>query len=200
MVAAEPSSPPCSRCTRRTRVPPQPSTVRDALIAIATLLASDDPDVADRVANAHDDSDAYVRAHAEQLYWRGIDEPIADLAWIALVDALTDHGLLAEVDWKESPEEIVAQLKAVRSSPARPEAWAWVNHTGTDRPTYDFLELAGNKLRAADTVLAMLDIDSDCYPLVLLPADRATELVELATAAGFTAYVFAGSRSADSPA
>jgi len=51
--------------------------------------------------------------------------------------------------------------------------------------------LAGGELRDAGTALAVLDIESDCYPLVLLPADRATELVTLATTAGFTANVLA---------
>ncbi len=43
------------------------------------------------------------------------------------------------------------------------------------------------------TALAVLDIESDCYPLVLLPAARATELMALAAAAGFTAAVLGGS-------
>lgn len=171
-----------------------PPTARDALIAVAALLAPDEPDVADRVAHAHDDPNAYLQAHADRLDERGIDEPVPDLAWIALVDALTDHDLLAEVDWKESARDIVAQLRELRSSPSQPEVWAWVDHTDTDLPTYDFLELAGDKLRGAGTALAVLDIESDCYPLVLLPAVRASELVDLATTAGFTADVLAAPR------
>lgn len=168
-----------------------PITIQDALIAIAALLAPDEPDVAGRVVHAHTDPDSFLDDHADRLDERGIDEPIPDLAWIALVDALTDHDLLAEVDWKEAPEEIVAQLRGLRSSPVRPEAWTWLDTTATDLDTYDFLELAGGGLRDAGTALAVLDIDSDCYPLVLLPADRATELVELATTAGFTADILA---------
>jgi hypothetical protein len=174
--------------TRRTRVPP---TARDALIAIAALLAPDEPDVADQVAHASHDPNGYLQAYADRLDERGIDEPIPNLAWIALIDALTDRGLLAEMDWKESAEEIIAQLRGLRSSPPQPEAWAWMDHTDTDRPTHDFLELAGNTLRSAGTALAVLDIQSDCYPLVLLPADRANELIDLATTAGFTAHVLA---------
>ena len=171
-----------------------PPTARDALIAIAALLAPDEPGVADQVAHAHHDPNAYLQAHADRLDERGIDEPIPNLAWIALIDALTDRGLLAEVDWKEPAEEIIAQLRGLRSSPSRPEAWAWGDHTDTDRPTYDFLELAGDTLRSAGTALAVLDIESDCYPLVLLPAVRASELVDLATTAGFTAHVLAAPR------
>ncbi|MCE7010166.1 hypothetical protein LWC34_46295 [Kibdelosporangium philippinense] len=160
---------------------------QDALVAIAALLAPDEPDVADRVVHAYTDPDSYLRAHADQLDNRGIDEPIPELAWIALVDALADHGLLAEVDWKESADEIVAQLRGLRSSSAAVD-----RITITDLDTYEFLALAGDQLRAAGTALAVLDIESDCYPLVLLPAERATELVSLATTAGFTAGILSG--------
>jgi hypothetical protein len=172
-----------------------PPTARDALIAIAALLAPGEPAVADRVAHAHTDPDGYLQAHAGQLDERGIDEPIPELAWIALVDALTDHGLLAEVDWKEDTDEIIAQLRDLHSNPAQPEAWTWLATADTDLETYDFLELAGGELLDTGTALAVLDIESDCYPLVLLPADRADELVNLATTAGFTAEVLTPAQS-----
>ncbi|MEV8435738.1 DUF6630 family protein [Actinosynnema sp. NPDC051121] len=166
-----------------------PSPARDALLALAALLAPGIPEVAERVMNAHDDPDGYLRAHADRLDDRGIDEPIPDLAWIALVDALTDHDLLAEVDWKESADEIVARLRELRSSPAEPESWAWFAEVADDLPAYDFLERAGDALRADGTTLAVLDIESDCYPLVLLPNGQADDLRRLATATGFTADI-----------
>ncbi|MBB5953897.1 hypothetical protein FHS29_000467 [Saccharothrix tamanrassetensis] len=165
------------------------STVRDALTALAALLAPDEPDVAGRVVRAHDDPAAYLRAHADRLDDRGIDEPVPNLAWIALVDALADHRLLAEVDWKEDPAEVLSQLRALRSSPTNAGAWIWLDDARTDVPTYDFLQSAGDGLRDGGTALAVLDIESDCYPLVLLRASRARELVDLATTAGFTAGV-----------
>ncbi len=166
-----------------------PSTVREALIGLAALLAPGEQEVADRVAAAHDDPDAYLRSHADQLEERGIDEPIPNLAWIALVDVLTDRGLLAEVDWKEASDEVVSQLRALRSSPANAGAWVWLEDADVELPTFDFLELAGAGLRDGGTALAVLDIESDCYPLVLLRADRADDLVELAATAGFPVQV-----------
>jgi hypothetical protein len=166
-----------------------PTSASDALAAIATLLAPGAPDVAAQVAHAHTDPHGYLHTHAGRLDERGIDEPEPELAWIALVNALTDHGLLAEVDWKEAAEDIVARLRDLQSSPP-PEAWAWTADIDTGLPTYDFLQLAGTELRHKGTALAVLDIESDCYPLVLLPAARSDELVSLATTAGFTAGVF----------
>lgn len=148
-------------------------TVRDALVAVA----------------AHDDPGAYLLEHADRLDDRGIDEPFPGLAWIALVDALADHGLLAEVDWKEAPDEIAAQLRALRSAPRADELWT--SPAESELPTYEFLELAGNRLHGTGTALAVLDIESDCYPLVLLPAARAGDVVALTAAAGFTAAVLA---------
>ncbi|MFL6072739.1 MAG: DUF6630 family protein [Mycobacteriales bacterium] len=171
-------------------MPPETSGARAALIAIATLLAPDSPRVGEEVASAFDDPDGYVATHAERLEERGIDDTDVEpgLPWIVLVNALTDHGLLAEVDWKESAEEIVAELRELRSQPARPDAWAWLDGAGDDDlATYDFLEVAARELRASGTALVHLDIVSDCYPLVFVPADRAGELAELATVAGYEA-------------
>lgn len=165
---------------------------RDALVAVATLLAPDTPEVAARAAAAHDDPDAYLIEHAGRLDDRGIDEPFPGLPWIALVDALDDHGLLAEVDWKEAPGEIAGQLRELRSAPAADELWTSLGES--DLPTYEFLEAAGDRLRETGTALAVLDIESDCYPLVLLPAAGAGDLVALAGAAGFAAAVYGQAR------
>ncbi|MEU4442402.1 DUF6630 family protein [Actinosynnema sp. NPDC050801] len=170
------------------------SPVRDALVALAALLAPGAPDVADRVADAHDDPVGYLEANAARLDERGIDEPLPDLAWIALVDALTDHHLLAEVDWKEAADEIVTELRGLSSSPADPAAWSWFEDVPDDLPAHDFLDRAGAGLRATGTTLAVLDIDSDCYPLILLPNGDADALRVHATAAGFTASILGATR------
>lgn len=78
-----------------------PMTARDALVAIAGLLAPDVPEVAHRVTAAHDDPAGYVRQHAKWLGNRGVTGPVPLLPWLALVDALHEHGLAAEVDRRE---------------------------------------------------------------------------------------------------
>lgn len=163
-------------------------TVRDALAGIARLLAPGEPEVAERVLRAYDAPEAYLSEHADRLEERGIDTPIDNLAWIALVDSLDDHHLLGEVDWKEAPEDIRYALDQLTSRPAD-EVWAW--HDPEEHFfTHDFLERAGEHTYAAGKALVLLDIESDCYPLAYLPVARVAVLIELGTDAGYHVEVF----------
>ncbi|MFE3945507.1 DUF6630 family protein [Streptomyces sp. NPDC059118] len=162
------------------------ATVRTSLEATASLLAPAHPDVVERVLHAHDNPESYVRTHASRLDDRGIHEPIAELAWIALVDALYDHQLLAEFDWKEDPREIRTRLRLLDSRPSV-DPWVLFDADEMSLPTYEFLAACGRHYRDVGAALAVLDIESDCYPVVCLRAARAEELTALAGRAGFTA-------------
>ncbi|GGS60712.1 hypothetical protein F2B00_34320 [Streptomyces parvus] len=161
--------------------------VRASLAEIAALLAPAHPDVAEEVLRAHDSPHDYVSAFADRLDDRGIDEPVDDLAWIALVDALAAHGLLAELDWKEDPQEIRAQLRQLESRPSV-DPWVPFEADTSTLPTDEFLHACGRHYREIGAALAVLDIDSDCYPVVGLRAARTDELTALAARAGFSAY------------
>ncbi|GGP45706.1 DUF6630 family protein [Streptomyces sindenensis] len=161
--------------------------IRAALAGIASLLAPAHPDVAEEVLRAHDSPEDYVNAFADRLDGRGIDEPVDDLAWIALVDALAAHGLLAEFDWKEDPQEIRARLRQLESRPAV-DPWVLFEAGTTALPTDAYLDACGRRYRESGAALAVLDIDSDCYPVVGLPAARADELTALAARAGFPVH------------
>jgi hypothetical protein len=164
-------------------------TARDGLIAIAGLLAPDQPEVAHRATAAHDDPAGYVQRHAARLDNRGITEPVPILPWIALIDALRDYRLVAEIDWKEGPEEVVRALRGLRSSPR--DGWDWF---GDDERfhvrTEVFLRMTAENLRPTGVSLSSLDIDSDCCPLVLPPAARTTELNNLAKFVGYRVFQF----------
>ncbi|MFD7425758.1 DUF6630 family protein [Streptomyces sp. NPDC059818] len=159
---------------------------RTSLAAVVALLAPAHEAVAERVLHAHDDPSGYVRDHAAALEDRGIDEPVPGLAWIALVDALAEHRLLAELDWKEDSEEIRSQLRGLASRPSV-DPWVLVGAADMLLPTHDFLEACGRHYRDVGAALAVLDIESDCYPVVCLRTARVKELTALAARAGFTA-------------
>ncbi|MEU2673992.1 DUF6630 family protein [Streptomyces sp. NPDC007164] len=161
-------------------------TVRASLEATASLLAPAHPDVAEQVLHAYDDPEGYARTHAAQLDERGIHEPVAELAWIALVDALFEHRLLAEFDWKEDPQEIRAHLRTLVSRPSV-DPWALFEADEMSLPTHEFLMACGRHYRDVGAALAVLDIESDCYPVVCLRAAQVEELTTLAGRAGYTA-------------
>ncbi len=164
------------------------SNARDALASLAALLAPGEPAVALQVLAAHDDPVGYVRAHADRLMDRGIDDPTSDLAWIALLDALTDVGRLAEVDWKEQGEDVARQLRALRSSPGD-AAWTWLGSADMEASTETFLHIVAAGLRAGGTELVILDMGSDSYPLALVPAGQLAQVLGLSSVAGFPASV-----------
>ncbi|MFJ9623915.1 hypothetical protein [Streptomyces sp. NPDC101181] len=163
---------------------PGPAGVRAALAGIASLLASGHPAVAEEVLEAHDSPDAYVSRFGDRLDRRGIREPVDNLAWIALIDALDSRGLLAEFDWKEDPQEIRAQLTGLASRPSA-DPWGPAEDAETLLPTHEFLHVCGRHYREVGAALAVLDIESDCYPVVGLRAAQADELTRLAERAGF---------------
>ncbi|MEV0573418.1 DUF6630 family protein [Streptomyces sp. NPDC050392] len=164
---------------------------RTSLAAAAALLAPAHQAVGDRVLHAVDDPGAYVLAHAGALADRGIDAPVPDLAWIALIDALADHRLLAELDWKEDSAEIRSQLRGLDSRPSV-DPWALFEEGDMRLPTHEFLETCGRHYREVGGALVVLDIESDCYPVVGLRAARVEELTALAARAGFTARPLGG--------
>ncbi|MFF0262812.1 DUF6630 family protein [Streptomyces microflavus] len=164
--------------------PHAPDDTREALAAIASLLAPAHPDVAEQVLHAHDRPHEYVSAFGDRLADRGIDEPVDNLAWIALVDGLDAHGLLAEFDWKEDAQEIRSQLRKLRSRPSV-DPWVLLGDAEMLLPTEKFLHACGRRYREIGAALAVLDIESDCYPVVGLRAARTGELTALAARAGF---------------
>ncbi|MFG3408021.1 DUF6630 family protein [Streptomyces sp. NPDC048142] len=164
--------------------PHDADSVRTSLAGIASLLAPAHPTVAGEVLRAHDAPHDYVNAFGGRLAYRGIDEPVDNLAWIALIDALDAHGLLAEFDWKEDAQEIRSQLRKLES---RPSVDPWVLFEAEEMllPTEEFLHACGRRYRETGAALAVLDIESDCYPVVGLRAARADGLTALAARAGF---------------
>lgn len=166
---------------------PAAGGVLDSLTAVASLLAPDRPAVAEQTRRAHTDPEGYMSTYGDRLDHRGIDEPFPGLPWIALVDALTEHKLLAEFDWKEGADEIRYGLDGLVSRPSV-DPWVLFEDGETDLPTYDFLEACGRHYREVGAALVVLDIDSDCYPVACVRAARVDELISLAKGAGFAVW------------
>lgn len=157
------------------------------LLDLAHYLSPDDRSLGEEVQLAVDRPDDYVRAYHERLNWRGIEAPIPALPWIALVDGLMARDRLCEIDWKEPPGDVTSNLDRLAAlRPEQPGRWTWL--AGAEwqgKLPEDFLPAIGKHLLEKGMALITLDIDSDSYPLMILPADRVQESQRLAALAGY---------------
>lgn len=75
----------------------------NALLLLVQKLSCDmEEQIFSEVSLAKEKPEAYFEKFKDRLDERGIDRPIDQLAWISLVDALLEHDLAFELDWKES--------------------------------------------------------------------------------------------------
>jgi len=156
------------------------------LFQICELLAPSDAALSTTVRLAMEDPQGWVERY------RGgrILEASVDLPWIALVDGLGRAGRVAELNWKEHPLEIMAWLD--RLVPAV-DRWRWTESLELDAlDTEAFLDQAGERLRREGLALLGLDIDSDSYPLALVPETLVGPLRALVTEVGQVLIWFGG--------
>lgn len=160
-------------------------TARDALRAIAELLAPDSAVVIDRVTLAIDQPERYVEVQNE-LYSQTLEKPHPEMAWFALVDALHEQERLVWVDWNEDAAEVLGQLRVLTSAPAGSWEWADSLAMGFDRAAglESLLARIVDNITDTGVSLAWLDSDSDTFLLALVPSVHGATLVELALATG----------------
>jgi hypothetical protein len=163
---------------------PKPTKL-DRLLAIGATLAPRAKTLAKNVSLATRDPALYLKRHAARARGRGIHGPIPNLAWIALIDELIDAEACAEIDWKEGRPEVFAAIRGLPGCPKGAVVWAKEDKELESRGTWELLELTGRALAQAPVRLAQLDMQSDNYCLVLVPADHAATLAAHAQAAGF---------------
>ena len=161
------------------------STRRDALLAIARLLAPSARRIPGAVTQAATQPAAYHRAHAARLAERNIDVPGPSLPWIALVDGLIAAKACHEIDWKTDAENVAWAIGTVRGVPRGAFAWMKQETDLDDRSTWELLEMSGQRLREGGLQLAQLDISSDSHCLVVVAVADAPKLVALAKTARF---------------
>jgi len=166
---------------------------RDALRAIAELLASDSPAVSDRVTLAIDYPERYVEVQND-LYSQTLEKPHPEMAWFALVDALHEQELLAWVDWNEDAAEVLGRLRQLESAPGAAHSWKWADElaAGYDRAAglETLLAGVGANIAGSGVSVAWLDSDSDTFLIVFVPSVQSATLVELALATGHCVRVF----------
>lgn len=158
-----------------------------ALIELSRKLALGQEHVTQQVAEAISDEQSYVKNWFDRLDERGINGPIPDLPWIALVDALQAECLAGEIDWKQDCVTTVDVIdKLLERKRLLPEARRNIaQEAGESLHTHAFLIKMHKLLLAHSISLACMDINSDSYVLITVPADEISGLRELAAQAGY---------------
>ena len=173
------------------KVPLPPATPEDwqALTdAVGQALVPNDADaLGAEVRLALLQPDAYLAQFGDALMQRGIESPQDVTPWLALVDGLDSREQCAEMDWKLDMDELIASLNGLRAAKERSivlDALATSENFGADA-----LEEAAALLRPHGVALVTFDIESDCYPLVLLPSAQVAHIQALARRVGHKVMV-----------
>lgn len=151
------------------------------LVDLATLLCPRPAAFAADVDLALRDPARYVAKHAKELDLRGFDAPVKNLALLALIDGLIARGLATELDWREEPEDCIAQIFALRSLPAQTALKELdAPEVDDEMTTARALKIAAGALAPSGLVLATIDIRSDSYPTLVLDAKAFPKIEKLA--------------------
>lgn len=160
----------------------------NAMLLLVQRLSYDvQEQILSEVSLAIEKPDAYFEKFKDRLDERGIDSPIDQLAWISLVDALLEHDLAFEIDWKESGlylcdvvDELLDRKKMAYIS------WEDFEDGEFDElPTSQYLNEISKRLREKGISQACLDMESDSYILITVPTSDIDEIKELAQEAGY---------------
>ncbi|MCP1308911.1 DUF6630 family protein [Paenibacillus tyrfis] len=158
-----------------------------ALLELSRKLSFDvEGIVLEDVALAIEQPLVYFEKYKDRLDERCINEPIEELAWIALVDVLLEHQLAFEIDWKETGLYVCDVIdELLDRKKLAPIDWKeFESDHYSEMPTDEFLNHIAKKMKEAGVSLAYMDIDSDSYVLITVPAADLDEIKRLSEEAG----------------
>ena len=99
---------------------------------------------------------------------------------IAFVDILLNHNEMAEVDWKETEQEVRYWIIALLAAKNYPGSLSNEEKYGRNVHTGEVLDLINqNELKPLGYALEILDIDSDSYVFTIVPLHRQEEVQEM---------------------
>jgi len=155
---------------------------RDSWTSICDTVAPEDHDLGDDVALAVEAPALYLQRFEDPLFERGIEAPHQVSPWLALVDGLISRGWCTEVDWKVDAADLAHALGELRPLAGMRNVLSPLAASQTRNE--EALTLAARCLHAQGMALIHLDIDSDSYPLLVVPADRGEATRRMAEALG----------------
>ncbi len=162
---------------------------------ISSAICGNDPGVMKNIEDMLGHPQAYFSKYSDRYEERGIDADEDDektLYWIGMTDELIEGGYVVELDYKCDLEEFLASLQQLRSYPLIADTIPGIKLKESEN-----IEAWGEEIALAiegKALFCMLDIDSDSYPLFILPFDNKgnhiLRLEELAHTYGHTISEF----------
>ncbi len=140
---------------------------------ISSAVCGNDLAVMKSIEEMLADPKAYFSKYSERYEERGIDVDEDDektLYWIGMTDELIEGGYVAELDYKCDLEEFLASLQQLRSYPLIADIIPGITLNESEN-----IEAWGEEIALAiegKALFCLLDIDSDSYPLFILPFDK----------------------------
>ena len=156
--------------------------VRAAVIALATELG--DAELVAEVTLAADDAGQYLRTFRARMADADADDR-DDVPWLALIAGLDERGTVVEIGEKLAPRAVLERVEALAGAAGR-TALAPLHDDGELdlRGTHEVLALCSVELAKAKRSLLWLDKATESYPVVVVSARAAANVVALARRAG----------------
>lgn len=134
------------------------------------------PDLRERVLGLASDPEGYFAAHAAEMEELGYDEPYDTLYRSILLSEMQEHNKLWTMDWKGNRSEINAIIEDLSGG-------EFVDILTEEDGSDDYaladeqLPVASERMRAKGKILLCLDTESDSYTLMVVPLEKADEIV-----------------------
>lgn len=148
------------------------------LLEAANAISADDKEVAKQMEAILNNPLKYFKENAERYGTRGIhfeDEDLArkfelaELLHLGMVDELEEQGYLFEVDWKCELEDFLWALEQLKGYCLISDVMNRVELDENDEVESWIQEI--NATLDGKAYISYVDINSDCYPLVIVSKD-----------------------------
>lgn len=159
---------------------------------ISSAICGNDHGIMESIEDMLSHPQAYFARYSERYEERGIDVDEDDektLYWIGMTDELIEGGYIVELDYKCDLQDFLASLQQLKDYKLIADIIPEITLNEGEN-----IEAWSEKISLAiegKALLCMPDIDSDSYPLFILPLDKKrNDLEELAHSHGHTIKVF----------
>ena len=160
--------------------------VLEVLLLLGRILDPDDASLSDSLKLAVQSPKAYLEKHPEMAE-RSVSASDKNLGWLALVDGLIAGKRATELDWRTTGEEAtwsLSQLETYGRLSAKTREWL----PSLDKQSFetvDYLRQLAAHAEGDGIIIAVMDIDSDSYVVLLLQKDQYKKASEAATKLGY---------------